>query len=121
MPQCPRTARAKVSRKTGAATGGTSSRQGSSVGGELINKLGDKGVRQSSARTRRTLVAAPFVSAGKAPQIGERNDFVKLVIQGAQPAQFSREHGEKLALQMVENRREVSQESYGTAHVFSFN
>jgi len=79
-------------------------------GGELINVLGDEGVRQPNARTGRTTVAAPFVTPGEAAQIGECNDFAKLLIQGAQRAEFVRACGEKLPLQMVENRRQVGHE-----------
>jgi hypothetical protein len=60
--------------------------------------------------TGRTTIAAPFVAAGETPQVGERNNFAKLLVQGAQHAEFGRERGKKLALQMVENRRQVSHE-----------
>ena len=77
-------------------------------GGKLINALGDEGVRQPGARTGRTTVAAPCVAAGETPQIGERHDFAELLVQGAQRPEFGRDRAEKLALQLVENRREVS-------------
>jgi hypothetical protein len=78
------------------------------VGGELIGVLGDEGGCQPGALMRGTTVAAPGVTAGEAAQVGKRNDFAKLLVQGAQRAEFRRERGEKLSLQMVENRRQVS-------------
>jgi hypothetical protein len=62
-------------------------------GGELINVLGDEGLRQPGARTGQRAVAAPFVTAGEAAQIGERNDFAELLIQGGERPQFLRERG----------------------------
>jgi len=53
-------------------------------------------------------VAAPFVTAGEAAQIGERNNFAEPFIQGREGSEFRGQHGEKLALQMVENRRQRS-------------
>ena len=79
-------------------------------GGELIDAFGDEGVRQPGARTGWAAVAAPCVAADEAARIGERHDFAELLVQGAQRAAFGRKRGEKLALQMVENRREVSHE-----------
>ena len=57
----------------------------------------------------RSAVAAPFITAGGAAQIDERNDFAELFVQSAQHAEFGRECGEKLPLPVVENRRQVSQ------------
>lgn len=46
--------------------------------------------------------------AGEAAQIGERNDFAEPLIQGGERAEFRCERGEKLALQVVKDRRQVS-------------
>lgn len=59
---------------------------------------------------RRTIVAAPFVTAGEAPQIGERNDLAELLVQGTQGSEFRCERGEKLSLQVVKVRRQLSHE-----------
>jgi hypothetical protein len=78
-------------------------------GGELIDVLGDEGVGQPDARTGRTALAAPFITAGKAAELGERDDFTELLIQGRKLTQFLGEGGKKLALQAVEDRRQVEQ------------
>ena len=84
--------------------------QGRARGGELIGALGEAGVRQPDARTGRSPVAAPFVSAGEAPQLGERNDFAELLIQSRARSQFGFQRGKQLALQRVEDRCQVSPE-----------
>jgi hypothetical protein len=50
------------------------------------------------------------MAASEAAQAGGRNDFAERLIQGAQRAGFIRERGEKLPLQMVENRRQARPE-----------
>lgn len=77
-------------------------------GGELIDVLGDEGMRQPDPLVRRTAVAAPFITAGETAHIGEHNHFAELLIQRAQRTEFGRECGEKLPLQVVEDRRQVS-------------
>ena len=76
-------------------------------GRKLINVLGDERMRQPDARTRWSPVAAPFVTPGEAAQIGERNHFAELLVQGGECSQFCDERGKKLALKMVENDRQV--------------
>ena len=74
---------------------------------KLINVLGDERMHQPDARTRRSSVAAPFITPGEAAQIGERNHFAELLVQGGERPQFCHERGKKLALKMVENGRQV--------------
>ncbi len=76
-------------------------------GGELIDGLGDERVRQPDTRTGRTAVPAPLIAVGEAPQLRERNDFTKLLIQGGELPEFVGEGRKDLALQAVEDRREV--------------
>src|ERR1035438_7372647 len=71
------------------------------------DQLGDERVRQPDPRTRWSTVAAPFVTPGEAAQIGERNHFAELLVQGGECSQFCDERGKKLALKMVENDRQV--------------
>ena len=77
-------------------------------GGELIGALGAERLRQPGARTGRRTVAAPFITAGEAAQIGQREDFAELLVQGRERSQLGCQRGEKLALQRVEDRRQVS-------------
>src|ERR1039458_8082460 len=64
-------------------------------------------LRQPGARTWRSAVATPFTTAGEAPRLGERHDLAELLVQGAQRAEFGPQRGEKLALQVVKNCRQV--------------
>ena len=45
-------------------------------------------MRQPDARTRWSIVAEPFVTPGEAAQIGERNNFAELLVQGGERPQF---------------------------------
>ena len=58
---------------------------------------------QPEAGTGRSAVASPFVTAGAAAPGGEGDDLAALLVQGG-------EGGEKLALEVVENRGEVRHE-----------
>ena len=75
-------------------------------GGELTDVLGDEGVGQPDARSGRRTVAATIVTAGAAAQIGERENLAERLIQGGERPQFRGERGEKLALQVMEDRGE---------------
>ena len=94
---------AKLSQQ-GTGLQGVNERAGSR---KLINVLGDERMRQPDARTRWSTVAAPFVTPGEAAQIGERNHFAELLVQGGECSQFCHKRGKKLALKMVENGRHV--------------
>ena len=76
-------------------------------GGELIDVLGDEGVGKPDASAGRPTLAAPFIAAGEAAQLGQRDDLAELLIQGGEFAQFLGEGGKELALQSVEDRRQV--------------
>ncbi len=90
-------------------------------GGELIDMPGHKSVRQPGPFVGRAAVAAPLVRPGEAAQIGEQNHFAELLIQGAQRAEFGRECGEELPLQVVKDRRQVRHERQTPQSAFRLN
>ena len=57
---------------------------------------GGIGCHPFTALVRRAIVAAPFVTAGEAAQIGARNNFAELLIKGTQRTEFRRECWKKL-------------------------
>jgi hypothetical protein len=77
------------------------------AGGGELNVFGNAGVGQPDAGTGRTALAAPFIAAGEAAQLGQRDDLAELLVQGGEFAQFLGEGGKELALQAVEDRPQV--------------
>jgi hypothetical protein len=73
----------------------------------LIDVFGDQGVGQPDAGTGLTAFAAPFITAGETAQLRERDNLAELLIQRGEFAQFLGKGGKELALQAVENRRQV--------------
>lgn len=76
-------------------------------GGKLIDGFGDESVGEPDAGAGRTAIAAPLVTSSEASELGERDDFAELLIQGGESAEFIGEGGKELALQSVENRGQV--------------
>lgn len=76
-------------------------------GGELIDVLGDEGVGEPDTGTGWPALAAPRIAAGEAAQLGKRDDLAELLVQGGEFAEFLREGRKELALQAVEDRRQV--------------
>jgi hypothetical protein len=76
-------------------------------GGELIDALGNERVGQLAARTRRATLPAPLILLREATQLREGNDFAELLVQRGERPEFGGQRGEKLALQTVEDRRQV--------------
>lgn len=76
-------------------------------GTELIDVLGDEGVRQPSARTGRATFAAPLILVREAAQLREGDDFAELLVQRGERAKLLFEGREKLALQTVKDRRQI--------------
>lgn len=73
--------------------------------------FGDEGMREPDAGAGRAAFAAPFIAAGEAAQLRERDDRTELPIQGGEFTQFVGERGKKLALQSEEDRRQIEHDS----------
>lgn len=74
-------------------------------GEELLDPLGQVGVRQPHPRTGRTALPAPLVGLGKAAPVRRGDDFAALLVQRLERSKFGFQDGKPLPLQLTEDRR----------------